>query len=462
MRYRSDRQSWRHNHCWDGIQTQRRRKLSFRSERAAVMPFIAMSLCLLMVTAGISIDLMRAFQTVHELEFGAQAAALYGLSLATNSDGSYSSTSAQPNIQNAISIAQSNSWNTAQAGPAGNPTSSPWSKPVSFSTVAFVPNPLDANEYFLQVTSQRSGLDALQEFFLPLAYVGLSTTSVPPQVQQVSPSSTVEVLGQPATRIGAGAPINSPSGTRAFDLMGFASLPLAISNLQFSAIASPTQTNQQYTIDLVASTQTEYTAPPPPGHIKGCLVNVAGTGTLGSYYGNGQGGAAIDQLEGLLGYFGAQSGQQPIAPAVVEAGSRLNGFDPALLGARQSEVYTALSTVPSRFYIVPVLASDPSFTSQNIVVGFARLQLQVSFVAGVLSITGNLGDSVPVRNASSATGFSSIPGNTANLMPAAIAPFLPRQVDQASNGVSLRPRGLVLAPATSPRQLALPIVPTHS
>jgi hypothetical protein len=472
MRYRTDRQSWRDNRRLDGVQIQQRSELPLRGQRAAVMPFVAMSVCLLMVTAGISIDLMRAFQTVHQLEFGAQTAALYALSLTTNPGGSYSPTSAQSNIQNAISVAQSNNWNYAQAGPAGSPftSTSPWNLPVTFSTVAFVPNPLDANEFFLQVTSQRSGIDALQEIFLPLAYVGLTTTSAPPGVQQVSPSSTVEVLGQPATRIGAGAPLNSLPGTRAFDLMRSATLPLAISNVQYAQIAPPAQPNVPYTIDLVASNQTEYTQPPPRGHIKGCLVNDASTGTLGSYYGNGQGNVAINQLEGLLGYFGAKSGQQSIAPAVVEAGSQLNAFDPAFLGARQSEVYGILATLPllspqnpqsPQFYILPVLQSDPSFTSQNVVVGFAWVRLQVTY-SGVLTITCTLGDSVPVRNASSATGFSSIPGNTTNLMPPATKPFLPRYVEQNSNGVFPRYRGMVLAPAVSPRQLALPIVPTQT
>jgi hypothetical protein len=423
---------------------------------------------LLLMTAGIVIDLMRAFETFHQLEFGAQSAALYGLSLSTNANGSYKPAQAQANIQAAIDTVAANSWNIAQAGPQ-NGFSGIWSKPITLNQAQFVTNPLDANEFFVQVTSARTGVDALQQFFLPLVNAGLPTKQVAPQAQRSSPSSTVEVLGQPATRIGYGAPLNSAPGSRAGDLVGFATFPLAISNVQFAQISASNQA--MMTIDLVSSPPSQ--TPTQKGHIQGCFVNVAGTGNGANFYGPGQGNLAIDQLEGLLGYFRATSNQPPIAPAVVEQGSPLSAFNPAdpTFSARLLEINQTLATVspPPRVYIIPVLKQNPSFTTTNLVVGFAYLQLSITVPPNgtqpvAPTIIATLQASVPVRNASSAAGYSGIPGNTTNLMPPPsvappVAPFIPRQVDVATNGVIPAPRGIVLAPAVSPRQIALPIVP---
>jgi hypothetical protein len=459
------------------------------ADTGAVMPFVAMALCLLLITAGICIDLMRAFETVHQLEFGAQTAALYGLSLSTNAlTGSYSTAQAQTNILTAIAQVADGAWNSAQSGPQnGFLPGGIWSSPVTFGPTQFVTNPLDPTEFFVQVTAQRTGMDALQQFFIPLAYVGLPPNGgIPPQVQTAALYSTVEVLGQPATRIGYGPPVGSAPGTRAGALYPFAALPIAISNQQFAAMAIPTNNPAQagFTIDLVTSTSQEYSETPPPGHVKGCLVNVAGTGSGSgaNFYGPAVGETAIEQLEGLLSYFGAVSEQQPIAPALVEAGSsQLSAFDPANASntsdpdINTTQLLNVLATLPTVNaaniainYIVPVLANDPSFTANNTVVGFAYLQLAAPFVESsntntlnTLSIT--MAPSVPVRNASSATGFSSIPGNTGNLMltppfPPLPPPFQPRFVDPTTNGVTQRPQGIVLAPAVSPRQIAPPIV----
>jgi len=398
------------------------------------------------------------------LEFGAQTAALYGLGMSTNADGSYTTAAAQANIQAAVINAQNSNWNIAQTGPQG--VGGVWSKPVTFSAIQFVPNPLDATEFFTQVTSQRVGTDALQQFFIPLAYVGLpnSGPAPPPQVQNVSLTNTVEVLGQPATRIGYAAPLGSAVGTRANQLLQFACLPLAISNTQFVNAALPTTTTKTYTIDLVTSATPQAT--PPSGHINGCLVNVAGTGNGTNYYGPGQGNLAINQIESLLGYFGATgSTQPPIAPAGVEAGSLLSALDPANAAntARWNELLAVVATLKiGHTYIVPVLAQNPSFATNNQVVGFAYLTLDSVNTTGALSsVTFDIAPSVPLRNASSAAGFSGIPGNTTALMPIPVAPFAPRAVDPMTNGMTTRPRGVVLAPAVSPRQLKPPVVPTR-
>jgi hypothetical protein len=413
-----------------------------------------MALCLLMITAGISVDLMRAFVTVHQLEFGAQTAALYALSLSTNKDGSYSLVQAQTNVQTAVAKAGAQQWNVAQVGPLNGV----WSSPVTLSQTQFVLNPLDQNEFFLQVTAQCAGQNALKPFFIPLAYAGFSGV-VPPAVQTESFSKTVEVLGQPATRIGAGAPVNSAAGQRAADFVGFACLPLAISNLQFSRAAKLGATVASYTVDLVSSSSAEYLVAPPAGHIKGCLVNLVGNAGALNYYAPANSLAAVGQLQGLLGYFTRAPGAVP--PSMVETGSQLNGFDPAALGRSLNGALRLLALLPANgYYIVPVLQNDPSFAAPNKVVGFARLQLAITQPKAGLLITATLADSVPLRNASSATGFSGIPGNAAQILPAPVPPFTPRTFDQNTKGVSVRPPGIVLAPAISPRQIALPILPT--
>jgi hypothetical protein len=414
-----------------------------------------MSVIMMLGMLGISVDLMRDFETYHQLEFAAQAAALYGLSLATNIDGSYSLTSAQTNIAAAVAAAGAASWNSAQFGP----DNSTWSKPVTFasSDIQFVKNPKDGNEFFLQVTARREAGNALKQFFVPVLHTALPASAVPAGVKTFSTQTVVEVLGQPASRIGAGPPLNSSGGTRASDLIEFATLPLAISNAQFATIANPSQQGTTYTIDLVSSTSSEYRGSAPAGHVKGCLVNVASTGGGSIYYGNAQGNLAIEQLEGLFNYFGAKALQQTIAPALVERGSRLSAFDPAdpVFLSRRSEISQALIQLPHKFYIIPVLAVDPNFSSTNIVVGFARLKLNQVNVQGNVptSVAVDIAETVPVRNASSATGFSGIPMNLSTLMPAPVYPFIPRQFDPGSNGVSARPRGVVLAPAISPRQI---------
>jgi hypothetical protein len=405
-------------------------------------------------TLGLGIDLMRDFEAHRQLQFAAQSAALFGLSQATQTDGTYSIKNAQANISAAVVSASQGNWNIAQFGPVNNT----WSKPVIIdsSNVQFVANPIDANEFFTQVTAGWNGNNALQQFFIPLFFTSLSGKSVPNSVRFISTHSTVEVLGQPASRIGPGAPTTSVNQAIT-NFSGFASFPLAISNQQFVNIANPNQATTTYTVDLVSSTSVEFAGPAPPGHIKGCLVNLSSTGIGNNFYGNGQGDTAIDQLEGLLNYFGARAFVPTIAPAVVERGSQLNAFDPAnpAFTNRANEISQTLLQLGQRYYIFPVLASDPSFTKTNTVVGFARLALgQITFTAGMpVAITITIGESVPLRNASSATGFASIPTNTTNLMPAPVFPFGPRQFDTSSGGVSIRPRGIVLAPALSPRTL---------
>jgi hypothetical protein len=423
------------------------------------MPFLAMTVIVLLGAVGICIDFQRDFQAAAELSYAATDAASYALSMSTSPDGSYTQANAQAQITQALQSGLS-SINLAQLGPQSSAQNQPWSGPVNFSAsdINFVPNPNqeDANDFFLQLTARRDGDNALKQFFLPLFNTSLTSNANLP-LSTINSRQTIELISQPATRIGPGA-LNAASGSRAAELAGFAAFPLAISNQQFQSIAAPSQTGTNYTIDLVSSQSVQN--PSAPNHMKGALVNLilsAGTNSDGTYSA-AQGNQAINQLEGLISYFGATSTSQTLAPSLVESGSNLSAFDtadPAFV-ARQSELSQELASLTmNKYYIIPVLANDPQFSSTNSVIGFARLLLSSAQVTNgvVQSFSVQLGESVPVRNAVAVFGYSNAAPQANTVMPAAVAPFLPRQIDNASGGISTRSRGVVMAPALSPRNL---------
>lgn len=422
-----------------------------------ILPLAAFGLVALVAALGIAIDLMRNFQTVEELQYAAQASGLYAMSLATAADGSYSQDIARANMSEAVMSAGNGQWNTAQSGPFD--TGSPWQSAVAFSAddITFVGNPnrQDVDDLFLQVRARRDGDDALTRLFIPAVYAArvFAGGTVPDEARTASPYRIAEIVGQPAARIGAAVP-DGASGLRAGELANFACLPLAISNEQFVSFAQSNQAASSIEVDLVDSQSAEYNGAAPQGHVKGCFVNVAATGDANQYYGSAEGDLAIDELESLLGYF--TPGASPrLSPGVVERGSLLSGFDPAhpAFKTRAAELAARAAALPYKYYIVPVVRNDPSFTQHNEVVGFARLKLTgASTKSGALtSLTCEIGESVPVRNASCGSTLVSVPQASGQQLPAPVAPFLPRTVDQPSGGLTARPRGVVLAPALSPR-----------
>jgi hypothetical protein len=267
----------------------------------------------------------------------------------------------------------------------------------------------------------------------------------------VSPTRTVEVIGQPATRIGAGAPVST--GTTASP---FALFPIAISNVQFAQAAQPGTATTRYTIDLPTSQSGK--APAQPSHLKASFVNLDNTGSGNQYYGAGQGNLAIDQLIGLIKYFSAVSDVSAIPPAAVERGVSVTSFDPAdpiFVQRKQAIVSTLAKVVPGKTLLLPVVQLDPVLAGQNQVVGFARFNLvsAVNAAGNDFALVVDIGESVPERNASARDGMATIPAMTGALMPPPQAPFTPRSYQFDSNAVSIRPRGVVLAPAGSPRKL---------
>lgn len=443
-------------------QSKRSRALQTRAmrlrntQRGSILPLVVFSLMVMFAFLAFVVEVTRDIYTIGNIEFAAQSAALTGYSYATNNpDVTYTNASAQKNITAAV-IQTGNgtggAWNVAPAdgGPAAGRSA------VTFQPedVVFVSNPnsSDATDFFVQVKARRDGADGLKNIFLPVIYA-FNTGGRPKDMNEAHPYRISEVISQPASRIGAGAPRNA-SDARSADLAGCATFPLAISNVEFQSAASASQTQKQYTIDLVSAAQAGAAA--APGHFKGCLVNVAPTGGSNQYYGDGQGNKAIDDLSHTLEYFAALPIISAISPGVVERGSRIAAFDPAnqTFQQRSKQVLAKLKQLPlNRYYIFPVIQSSPSFNGNtNKVIGFARLLLQtVTSNNNSITATVRIDESVPVRNASFANGMATIPSLTGSLMPAPVAPFLARQLDAQTQGITSRPRGVVMAPSVSPR-----------
>lgn len=432
---------------------------SIRGGGAAVFPLIVFSLSLFIAFAALTLDVMRVAYAAQILSYAAQSAALYAYSFATGDDGSYTTGAAQAGMTARALAAGGQgaaAWHLAPRGPDQSGSESA----VTFGTddISFVANPnqSDAGDFFLRIRAGRDGNDALKMFFLPAIYAYNSMLGLPSPagLDRSTPFRTVEVISQPASRIGAGAPKDAPSGSRAFDLAGFAAFPLAISNQQFRNAAMPGESMIDYPIDLTASNQVP---PQVEGRIRGCFVNLAVAGG-GQYYGTAQGNLAIDQLNATLRYFAPGAAPQSIAPGVVERGSLIYCFDPAdfAFQSRKAQIIAACASIPPNSHlIVPVLRNDPLFGQANEVVGFARLRLNslVNQQTGEFNVSFAIEESVPVRNGSFANGARAVPEFSSSLMPPPVVPFAERAYDPASGGLERRYRGIAMAPALSPREI---------
>lgn len=439
-------------------------KAARRGARGSTFPLIVFGLSVFIAFIALTADVMRVAYTTEVINFGAQSAALSAYAYATNPDGTYDPAQARTNmiaqVEKAGGVGLPDAWHRAPAGP--DKQSGTYDSPVSFSDsdVTFVnnPNQSDPQDFFLRVRARRDGTDSLRMIFLPAIYAfnTMLGMPMPAGVDTAAPYRITEVVSQPASRIGQGSPKNSPGGTRDSELAGFAAFPIAISNQQFLNAAQPGATTVTYNIDLIQSNQ----APPPvqANRWRGCFVNLAPTGGL-QYYGSGQGNLAIDELNHTLQYFAPGAIAQAIAPGVVERGSRVIAFDPAdpIFEERKAQIIAAAQQVPvGSNLIVPVLRNDPVFGgAQNEVVGFARLRLRsmADVQNNTFTISFDVAESVPVRNASFANGLAVVPVMNGSLMPAPVAPFIERRHDAQDGSIEQRYRGIAMAPSLSPRAI---------
>jgi len=424
------------------------------------MPFVAMSVILCMVTIGISTEFMRDFETVNQLDFASSVASIYSLGYGVNADRTYSLPTAQANIQNYLLGGDTASFNLTDSGPNLSTTN----QPVNYlaSDINFIPNPVESSlpvgrqEFFLDLTVRRQGVTAIPQIFMPLAYIKLSTVGLPTGTQTFSPVRTIEFLGQPATTIGAGDP-NPPTSTTQIPptKYQFACLPIAISIQQFAGIATSSAASPSATFALDVDGLS--------GNIHGCFVDLVSLNGSVSPFNTASSANVNTQLTPLLNYF-MSGGTPPSSVKYTDVVSAYNVQDPNFPWTTISRQCTALvaanisSSGSNKNFIVPVVqsSSPTAFTPPFTVAGFAWMQLRAFNAAANPSqstFTVAFSDSVPVRNACINPFLqTTINANgTSSLAPVPPIPFAPRTYNAATNSMSPRPFGVVLAPVRSPR-----------
>jgi len=416
------------------------------------MPFVAVAIVVIVGTMGISIDLLQDVQAAQQLEFAAQQAALYGESFAFQPDttGVNNTQLSQNAVASNVVSGNFNGINTAFSGPKNSLS------PVSLegADVTFFQNPNDKTETFLSVAAGRQGANALKQFFWTAGWTSRINTNTPQNTRTFQPSEVVRALGQPAARIGPGPEPNSTylsAQAQQQPLMSRpAAFPIGINGQDFIALITQSAATPGALCNLVIVNSGPSSLPLPANSCAAAFTNVASGEANGSYYGSATGANAVQQLEQLVDYFSASPPSTAIAPAAVERGSKLALFNTtdSSFQTQLSQITTKLRSVqPNNYYVVPVLSS----LTNPAVAGFALLRLKQFTVQGTqISATFFLADSAPIRNASTAAGFSSIPPGTQTQLPAPTAPFLPRAYDPATDTFAKRLPGIALAPALFP------------
>ncbi|MDP3507883.1 MAG: hypothetical protein Q8T09_07820 [Candidatus Melainabacteria bacterium] len=451
----------------------------------AVLPLVAFIIVLGVAFMALSVDVMRTAYASSAVRYGAEAAALGAFSASlTRPEQIFSRSQAESNIRQTIGqasgVIDNFAWNSAPYGPDSSRRGAAAAESAlrfDASDVNIVDNPngADSGDYFLQVRGRRDGSDALKLFFLPMVYAfsgssssnGLPGPAVPPESRLSSPHRLVEVIAQPASRIGAGVPRGNSSG-RDQDLSGFATLPVAISNLQFRLLADPNAALSAASYKLILAPLQTNT--PTANILRGALVNLTRSSSSLSYYNDASSNASVNQLLANLAYFSPAISNNEIPSALVERGSHLSAFNLSSTSSLfssttvQQQLLLQLQKLPvGRSYIFPVLANDPNFVASsqaNEVVGFARLRLLATPVVFDQSIALTVmlePDSVALRNASFANAKAVVPNNgsssasVAGLLPPPVAPFGARFLLSDGLGISTRPHSVVMAPSLSPR-----------
>jgi hypothetical protein len=387
-------------------------------------------------------DTMRLSGTEQQLQFAAESAGMFAYAHAANADGSYSVQSASANMTAALKdVGGYKIWNEY----ADNNLMKAGGLSMT-GNLTIVPNPIDQNERFLEISLQEPFAPLFSPGFLPQFLQQGSTASAPSDLKR-----QIEIIGQPASRIGPGQKRSLNGGAE----IHFAVLPLALSYRQFKQASSPDGSQKLYTIDLGCNSQNNKTK----DRWRGCFVNVTKYSDGVNYYGDADGVIALDQLIGNWKYFQKSCDANAIAPAMVERGSMLACFNAstALFDQCKPRLIAVLKTVPlNSYYIVPVIADDPSPGKSVAVVGFARLRLITALnqKQDDLSFSFEIGESAPMQNATFANGWAAVPKADGHLLPLPppSGPFDTRFVLSEQNGISRLPRGVVLAPSLSPRE----------
>lgn len=352
-----------------------------RSRQGAILPLALFLVFVGIAFAALTVDVMRSTYNVQILKFAGKTAALaaYASQIKETSD-LYDGNTAKNNIADALNeiSGQGNNtiaWHQALCGPDNGQNNS-GSSAVQFSAdkIEFPANQQDSNEFFLTLKVRREGVDALRQFFMPLVFA--LNSSVNPKSDEfslLSPVIDVEVAAQPATRIGAGVS-RLDADLEKRKLAGFAAMPIALSNLQYAAIAQAPPALVTIDLDNAA-------AAPAAGHIKAALVNLSG-GTGNSYFGDAQGNKAVTDAISNLKYF-IKGDTTAIPPKAVERGMILSAIDheSAAFTSQKANLTAIVNTLNSQkfLYMFPVMKGNPvpgTRSGQHEVLGFALFQLQ--------------------------------------------------------------------------------------
>jgi hypothetical protein len=415
---------------------------------------------------AVSVDVMRTIHCASILQNSAQSAALFALRGAFTDDGELKPGPVENNIAQALSEVNGSTgsaWFAAPAGPSDDGSLA--QTPVSFEpqdmSVSANGNTGNSGDLLLTLKARRDGADGLKLKFLPFIYGFNSMLGqpIPQGIDKANPYRVAEVCLQPATRIGAGNDGSSGLVRSNFaNPQSCAAFPIALSNIQWQTAAQPSQTNLIYTIKIAGSKSGTSTT--SANEISGCFVNLTKSGNS-DYYGAAAGSLAVSQLYENLAAF---SNESPASPsAAVEKDSRVSAFDSNSqeFTSRAQQIAARLnktaSLQPGRFYILPVLAQNPLVNQKNRVMGFSRMRLiRATFDAtdNSISLQMEIGQSRPMANASIGTRLAAIPAtNGATIQPSdSTLNFAPRSFTQG--GLAAMPRGMVMAPALSPRSIA--------
>ncbi|MBZ0185874.1 MAG: hypothetical protein K8F91_06430, partial [Candidatus Obscuribacterales bacterium] len=304
-----------------GIFPERRHCLAFRSQRGSILPLIAFLLALVVAFLALTVDVMRTVHTIDKVQSAVEAAALAAMYKATNVDpAAFDGTAFDAAARAAINdeLAKISNWNQAPSGPTSSGGAQETNIAIDTGSTEFYPNPQDTGspqEFFLRVTGRRDGADSLTMMFLPaiFAFNSWAGLPVPPGISQVSPYRQVEVICQPAARIGAGTTAQPYASSAAF--------PFVLARSEFEM---PVNNNKSVSqpVDLIDKNGNGSTST----NLKGGFVNVYHAGS-DPYYGTAEAGN-IDQLGKLLEFFADNPPASALAPGIVERGSELYLFDP--------------------------------------------------------------------------------------------------------------------------------------
>lgn len=450
------------------------------------MPLVVFSLLLLFAFMALSIDVMRQFYSIERLRYAARAAALDILPFACldgagNPDNvavcnPTGDMQANTSVNLNMALARDGGPNAAGAqvntAPAGSAVDSsrPADQPVLIdsadirSAAATDDELTDKSELVLRVMARRNGGDALQMAFMPVLFA-VTGGAVPPEARRRDQAGLAEVIGQPATRIGAAVPEGATAVRNQAIYRGrLATFPVGLEYADFvgalpAAAAAPPVVSVRVVDPGAAS-------PPSSGTtlLRGYFLNDSAGSNVSGYYSDARTPPRFDELIGLLRYFDRSAGppvpQAVRYPRAVESGVSLDCFNSTITSFNNNDLRSVVSSLAStalnRCFILPVVehaAGQPS--SQISVRGFSWLKLRgVSELSpGVWNFAFEINESMPLLNCSCTGGMRSIPAVSGQRMaaPPTNGPFHMRRLLSGGNILEPRSRGVVLAPAVSPR-----------